>query len=175
MPGESSALIMEVFPLRRPALGLVARKTWNRFREFVWVAAPIIVLGSMALGALYETGLAVRLTEPLEPIVVGWLGLPAVAGLTLLFAVLRKELALQLLVVFAVGVYGPTATDLSTFMTTTQLVVYAIVCCLYIPCVATIAVLARELGRWRAALISVGTITTALLVGGLVNQVWIHL
>ena len=175
MPGESSALIMEVFPLRRPVLRLVARKTWNRFREFVWVAAPIIVLGSMALGALYETGLAEKLTEPLEPIVVGWLGLPAVAGLTLLFAVLRKELALQLLVVFAVGVYGPAATDLSTFMTTTQLVVYALVCCLYIPCVATIAVLGRELGRWRAGLISVGTITTALLVGGVVNQVWIRL
>ena len=175
MPGESSALIMEVFPLRRPALKLVARKTWNRFREFVWVAAPIIVLGSMALGALYETGLAWRLTEPLEPIVVGWLGLPAVAGLTLLFAVLRKELALQLLVVFAVGVYGPSATDLSTFMTTTQLVVYAVVCCLYIPCVATIAVLGRELGRWRAALISAGTVGTALLVGGVINQVWVHL
>lgn len=29
----------------------------------------------------------------MAPIVEGWLGLPAVAGLTLIFAVLRKELA----------------------------------------------------------------------------------
>jgi len=174
LPGESSALIMEVFPIRRPSLRLVARKTWSRFREFVWVAAPIIVGGSMALGALYETGLIWHLTAPLDPIVSGWLGLPAVAGLTLIFAVLRKELALQLLVVFAVAAYGSSAHDLSTFMTTTQLVVYGLVCALYIPCVATIAMLGRELGRRRAALITAGTVVTALVVGGVVNQVLVR-
>ena len=36
----------------------------------------------------------------------GWLGLPAVTGLTLIFAVLRKELALQLLVTLAVVQFG---------------------------------------------------------------------
>ena len=37
----------------------------------------------------------------MAPVVEDWLVLPPVAGLTLIFAVLRKELALQLLVVFA--------------------------------------------------------------------------
>jgi len=67
----------------------VAAKTWRRFREFVWDAAPIILIGSMVLGALYETGLVWKLTAPLAPVVEGWLMLPAVAGLTLVFAVLR--------------------------------------------------------------------------------------
>lgn len=39
------------------------------------------------------------------------------AGITLIFAVLRKELAPQLLAQFAVAVYGSAAADLRPFMT----------------------------------------------------------
>ena len=107
LPGEPEGLVMEMFPFRRPSLRLVAVKTWKRFGTFLWAAAPIMLIGSFALGALYETGLdlASRVARS-TPVVVGWLGLPAVAGLTLLLAVLRKELALQMLVVFAVARYG---------------------------------------------------------------------
>ncbi len=84
LPGEPEGLVMEMFPFRRPSLRLVATKTWKRFGTFLWAAAPIMLLGSFALGALYETGLIWHLSRPLEPVVVGWLGLPAVAGLTLL-------------------------------------------------------------------------------------------
>ena len=101
MPGDKGVLVMEMFPFRRPVLRQVVRKTWRRFREFVWDAAPIILLGSMALGLLYETGLGVEAGHGARAVVEGWLLLPAVAGLTLVFAVLRKELALQLLLVFA--------------------------------------------------------------------------
>ena len=160
---------METFPLRRPTPLLVLRKTWARLKDFVWVASPIVIGGSLALGALYETGVVWHLASPLSPIVEGWLGLPAVAGLTLVFAILRKELALQLLIAFAVVVYGSGAHDLLRFMTTDQLVVYAIVSCLYVPCAATVAVLARELGWKASAMISVGTIAIALLVGGVVR------
>ena len=171
LPGQAEGLVMEIFPMRRPVVRNVARKTWRRFRDFVWVAAPIILGGSLALGALYETGLIWYAEGPLRPVVSGWLGLPAVAGLVLIFAVLRKELALQLLVVFAVARYGASASDLRNFMSAHQLVVFAIVNSIYIPCVATIAMLARELGWQRAAYISVGTIATALVVGGAVAHV----
>jgi ferrous iron transport protein B len=170
LPGEPGALVMEVFPLRRPRLRLVLRKSWYRLKEFLVAAAPLILIGSLILGALYESHLIWHLTAPLSPIVEGWLGLPAVAGLTLIFAVLRKELALQLLVAFAVVVYGAGAHQLSTFMTPHQLIVYAIVNAIYIPCVATIAMLGRELGWGRAAAISGGTIAVALLVGGVVGH-----
>lgn len=98
-----------------------------------------------------------------------WLGLPAVAGLTLVFAVLRKELALQLLVALAAMQYGAGAASLSSFMTREQIYVYALVNTLYMPCVATLAVLGRELG-WRTAL-AIGALITAgaLAVGGVVH------
>ncbi len=47
-----------------------------------------------------------------------------------------------------------------------QIVVYALVNTLYVPCIATISILARELGWRRAALISAFTVVLALLVGG---------
>ncbi len=132
---------------------------------------PIVLGGSLLLGALYETGYIWKLSAPLAPVMEGWLGLPAVAGLTLIFAVLRKELALQLLVTLAVVRYGPSAKNLLHFMTAPQLFVYALVNTIYIPCVATIAVLGRELGWRRSAAIMCFTIAVALLIGGVAYRV----
>ena len=170
LPGQKGAFVMEMFPFRRPVIRQVAAKTWRRFREFVWDAAPIILIGSMVLGALYETGLVWQLTAPLSPVVEGWLMLPAVAGLTLVFAVLRKELALQLLLVFAAVSAGGAVANISSIMTKPQIITYAIVNTIYIPCLATIAVLRRELGWKWTATISAGTIVLALAVGGVVAR-----
>ena len=171
MPGDKGVLVMEMFPFRRPVLRQVVRKTWRRFREFVWDAAPIILLGSMALGLLYETGWVWHLGTILKPVVEGWLLLPMVAGLTLVFAILRKELALQLLLVFAAVQAGGAVVGISSFMTTSQIVTYALVNAIYVPCVATIAVLGRELGWRRTVVICASTIGIALLVGGVVARV----
>lgn len=171
LPGRESAFVMEMFPLRRPVARQVLAKTWRRFREFVWDAAPIILLGSTVLGALYETNTVWRFTSILAPVVEGWLLLPSVAGLTLLFAVLRKELALQLLLVFAAVSAGGAVLDIGSVMTTTQIVTYAVVNSIYIPCIATIAVLGREIGWWRTAVVSVGTIVVAVAVGGVLARI----
>jgi ferrous iron transport protein B len=166
LPGEGTGLVMEMFSFRRPTLRPLLKRTWSHFREFVVVATPIVVGGSIVLGGLYETELLWTLAVPLRPIMEGWLGLPAVAGLTLIVAVLRKELALQLLVTLAIAQYGPQASNLLSFMRPDQIVVYALVNTLYIPCIATISMLARELGWRRALLISGFTVVLALLVGG---------
>jgi ferrous iron transport protein B len=171
LPGASSGLVMEMFPLRWPSPRTVLLQTWTRFREFLLVAGPIVLVGSLALGALYETGAVWALAAPLRPIVEGWLGLPAVAGLTLVFAVLRKELALQLLVALAAMQYGAGVASLASFMTREQIFVYALVNTLYMPCVATLAVLGKELG-WRATLaIAAFTTALALAVGGAAHAV----
>ncbi len=174
MPGSSTGLVMEMFPFRVPLMSNILKKTWYRFRDFVFVAFPIVLVGSLVLGALYETGYLWKLASPLSPVVEGWLGLPAVAGLTLIFAVLRKELALQLLVTLAVVAYGGGAKNLLLFMTPAQLFVYALVNTIYIPCVATIAVLGRELGWRRAGGIMAFTITLAILIGGIAYRLIEH-
>jgi len=171
LPGRSDDLVMEMFPFRVPTWRVVARKTWFRFREFLFAALPIVVLGSLVLGALYETGIVWIFNAPLAPIVEGWLGLPAIAGLTLIFATLRKELALQFLLTLALVQYGSGADNLLAFMTPPQLFVYALVNTLYIPCLATFAVLQRELGTRVAIGISAFTITLAVIIGGVARLI----
>lgn len=171
LSGHTGGFVMEMFPFRRPSVRGVLRKAWGQFREFLFVATPIVIAGSLVLGALYETGWLWKLTGPLEPIVEGWLGLPAVAGLTLILGTLRKELALQLLVAMAVVSLGAGASDLSSFMTPTNLFVYALVNTIAVPCVSTIAVLGRQEGWGRAAMIIGFTVVAALLLGGVFARV----
>jgi ferrous iron transport protein B len=171
VPGRQSPVILELAPLRRPVLGHVARKAWWRFESFVRSAAPLMIVGSIVLGFLYETGLVWRLTAVLDPITVGWLGLPSVAGLALVFAFLRKELALQLLATFAIVELGRGAASIGSFMSAGQLFVYAVVTAVSFPCIATLATLTGELGRRAALLMSGATIAIALLAGGLIARV----
>jgi ferrous iron transport protein B len=165
VPGQSRGLVMEMFAFRRPSIAVASRKSWSQFLEFLVVVVPLVVIGGIVLGGLYETGWLWSLATPLDPIVVGLLGLPSVAGLTLLFGVLRKEFALQLLVTLAIASMGEEAADLTAFMSNTDLFVYALVNTLAVPCISTIAVLGGVLGRKRAALVVVITVGVAIAVG----------
>jgi len=166
VPGTSTGFVMEMFPFRRPKLKIVSRKAWTQFKEFLFVATPLVIVGSIVLGGLYETGALFSLSRPLDPVVVGWLGLPSITGLTLLLGLLRKEFALQLLATLAIATIGAHAGDLLSFMSRADLFVYALVNTLAMPCISTIAVLGRVLG-WRRALTVLGvTLSVALLVGG---------
>ena len=165
VPGRQSQLVLELPPLRRPIAGAVAAKAWYRFRSFVVTAAPVMLVSSVALGVLYETGATAPIERLIAPVFNGLLGLPPVAGIALVLAFLRKELALQLLLVLAVGEYGAGAASLASFMSPGQLFVYVVVAALSIPCAATLATLADEFG-WRPALaISGATLGLALGVG----------
>ena len=70
----------------------------------------------------------------MSPVTVGWLGLPAAAGVVLIFGVLRKELTLILLA----SLMG--TSDFSMIMTPVQMFVFAFVVMIYVPCISTIAV-----------------------------------
>ncbi|MEM2955884.1 MAG: ferrous iron transport protein B, partial [Nitrososphaerales archaeon] len=157
LKGEPSSLIMEVSPFTTPSISTVLKKTWFRFKDFILIGFPIIVIGSIVLGALYETKLLWIISEPLTPIITELLGLPMIAGLALILGVLRKELALELLVALAIVQYGFPIGSLLAFMTPFQLFIFALVVTIYIPCVATISVLIKEIGLKNAILISAFT------------------
>lgn len=173
MPGESTGLVMEMFSFRRPSMVSVFKKTWMRLKDFILIAAPLIVAGSFILGLLYESGWILKLITPLRPLMEGWLGIPAVAGLALIFAFLRKELALALLLVLAAqAIPGVTeSSSLLVFMTPGQIFTFALVTAIYIPCVAALAVLWRELGIKDSMLIALSTILLAFVLGGLSHLV----
>jgi ferrous iron transport protein B len=171
LPGESSGLVMEMFPLRVPSPPAILKKTWFRFKDFAYIAFPIIVLGSLVLGALYETGYLWAIAEPIGPVIQTLLGLPAVAGICLILGILRKELTLELLVALAMVQYGSGAQNLLNFMSPLQIFIFALVVTIYIPCIATVAVLGNELGWKNAILLMLFTIVLAVLVGSIAYRI----
>ncbi|MDP2400895.1 MAG: nucleoside recognition domain-containing protein, partial [Actinomycetota bacterium] len=171
VPGRGGGMVMEMFPFRRPDVRVVARKAWAQFQEFLVVATPLVVVGSIVLGGLYESGWLLRLSEPLSPLFVGWLRLPAFTGLVLLFGLLRKEFALQLLVTLAIATTGTQGGDLSVFLSPSQIFVYALVNTLAMPCISTVAVLGRVIGWRRALLVLLLTVGVAVFVGGILARI----
>ncbi len=170
VPGRQPALVLELAPLRRPVVRHVWAKAWSRFRSFVVMATPIMLVGSFVLGLIYESGLWVPLASILGPITETLLGLPAIAGVAIVFAFLRKELALQLLLALAIVQYGAGAATLGGFMSSAQLFVFAIVVSISVPCAATLATLADEFG-WRPALGMAGaTLVLALGTGAVIAR-----
>ena len=161
LPGEPMGLIMEMPPYRKPHARSVLKETWMRVRDFVYIAFPLIIIGSVVLTGLKVGGLLEPIGDGMSPVTVGWLGLPAITGVLLIFGVLRKELTLVMLATL-MG-----TANFATVLTPTQMIVFAIVVMYYIPCVATIAALVKEL-RWKkAAYITVFEIAFALLLGGI--------
>jgi ferrous iron transport protein B len=166
LPGEPVGLIMEMPNYKKPSLKTLAIKTWSRTKDFVYVAFPIMIAGSLVVEAFALSGLMPYFVDAVNPIMTLWLGLPAVAAIPLIFGILRKELTLVLLstTLAAVGL-GLTS------LTPVQMIVFALVVMIYIPCLATIAACKREFG-WKKALgMAAIDIGLALLIGGIAFRI----
>lgn len=165
MPGECTELIMEMHEYRMPNYTVIAKQTWLRTKEFVFRALPIIVIFGIALEILLIFNALEPVNLFLYPVTVFWLGLPAAAGIFLIYGIIRKELTLVLLALFAENL-GLTLLEL---FTPVQMIVFSLVTMLYIPCFATIIIIAKQT-NWKYALkISIMEISIALLMGGIVN------
>ena len=156
---------MEMHEYRVPNFNVIFKQTWMRTKEFIFKALPIII----GLGILLELLFIFNILEPinviLSPITVFWLGLPAVTGIFLIYGILRKELTLVLLSLFAANI-GLTIAELFTPI---QMIVFSLVTMLYIPCFATIVIIAKN-SSWKYALqITFLEISLALLIGGIVH------
>ena len=117
-------------------------KTWLTLKEFITIAWPLLVVSSVVLGLLEWADAADAINALLAPLTVILLGLPVAVGMTLVFGILRKELTLVMLVQ-ALG-----TTHLSAVMSEGQMLTFTLFVVFYVPCVATVAVMAKELG-WR--------------------------
>ena len=164
LPGEPTALIMEMSDYKVPHMKTVLKQTWFRLWEFVTMAFPLIIVGSLVIKLVDIMNLLEPIANSLSPLTVTWLGLPAITGIALIFGVLRKELT----VIMLATLLKVKPTDLAQGMTPVpQMIVFTLVAMLYIPCIATIAALVKEFGWKKAFFITVFEILLALLLGGI--------
>jgi len=145
LPGESVGMIMEMPEYHAPNLPIVLGQTWQRTRSLIGIVLPSYIIGSIVITAAYAAGLLEPINTLLAPITVLLLGLPIMTGVVFVFGIIRKEMTiLALATLFGTTVF-------STVLTPVQLIVFALVTMLYIPCISTIVVLAQEFG-WKQAL-----------------------
>lgn len=167
MPEDTPGLILEMPPYRMPTLKNVLSKSWFRVREFVVEAWPILIVGSAVLSVLNYLNVAYVFNWLVRP--VTWLmGLPSETGVPLIFGIFRKELSLVMLSQ-ALGTI-----NFGSALTKTQMVVYATFVMFYLPCLATLSALKRELNT--RAMLAIGglTVVIALASGLLVRAIaWI--
>lgn len=165
LPGQCTELIMEMHEYRIPNYPVIFKQTWIRTKEFIFKAMPIILL----LGILLEILVIFNALEPinviLSPVTVLWLGLPAITGVFLIYGILRKELTLVLLSLLA----NSLNLNLLELLTPIQMIVFSLVTMLYIPCFATIILIAKQTNWKYAVQISLLEIGLAIFIGGIIN------
>jgi ferrous iron transport protein B len=161
VPGQSTGLIMEMHSFKTPSFSVITKQTWARTKSLIYIVFPTYIAGSALVQILYAVGVLKPMSDALSLVTVAWLGLPAITGILLILGVVRKEFIL----LASVAVFG--STNLALFLTPVQLITLALIGILYIPCLSTIVVLAKEFGWKTATTISAANFVTALIVGGI--------
>jgi ferrous iron transport protein B len=165
LPGRRGDFVVELPPMRRPALGNVLSKTVARVEWYLKEALPLFLLGTLVLFALDALDLLDALIRAGRPLVSGVLGLPAEASAAFLIGFLRRDFAATRLFDMSRG----------GALDTVQLVVAMVTITLFIPCIANVFVIAKERGWKTAARIAAFIFPVAFAVGGLVRVVMVGL
>jgi len=160
LPGESSPLLIDLPPVRLPRLENIARKTFTRTFHFLREAAGWFLLGAFAVALMEVTGLLALWQQALAPLVVGWLQLPREAANAFVMGMVRRDF----------GAAGLASMPLTSLQTLVALVTIT----LFVPCIASVAILLKERGRREAMLIWGAAWVIAFLIGGIVSQVAIR-
>ena len=164
MIGEPVELIMPMPDYKTPQVKTILLQTWEALKEFIYIAAPIVIISGILIQAINLAGWMPAIASVMSPVTVSWLGLPAVTGILLIFGILRKELILVMLAAY-LG-----TTNFSDVLTSTQMITLAVVSMFYVPCVATISVLWKEYGWKKALAISLIETLFAIVLAGLVKR-----
>ncbi len=164
--GKCSEFIFEIPPIRVPQLRNVALKTGHRIRWYLQEAVPLFIYGTLALFALDRihvqgSSLLSWIQTGLEPVTSGILHLPPEAAGVFVLGFLRRDYG-------AAGLFDMSAKGL---LSGQQAVVSLIVITLFVPCLASFLVIAKEHGLKRALAITGFIVPFAIGVGGVVS--WI--
>lgn len=160
LPGSRTPLMIELPPLRRPVASNLVVKTLARVEWYLKEVVPLFLLGTAIMFLLAKTGILAGLISAGTPLITGWLGLPPEASEAFVMGFLRRDFgASGLFVLGSEGLLSPI-----------QATVAMVTITLFIPCAASVFMIAKERGR-RVALGMVAlVIPLAFLVGGLLYR-----
>lgn len=153
--GFTPELLIEIPPYRLLPWRLWLDKLWFRVRGFIVEAVPIMIVAIPIINVLNMLGVFEAIAHFTAPVVSGILGLPREAIAPIFVAFFRMDAAMALLAPLT--------------LTAKQLAVGAVVLVMFFPCMATFAIILRELGFWNLLKSLAIMITAALVTGSLIN------
>ncbi|OGO36937.1 MAG: ferrous iron transport protein B [Chloroflexi bacterium RBG_16_57_11] len=164
-PGERTMLVVELPPLRLPQASNVLIKTLARLEWYIKEVVPLFLLGAGLMFLLDKSGLLAWLVSVGEPLMTGWLGLPAEASAAFVMGFLRRDFGATGL--FVMASHGQ--------LNELQVLVAMVTVTLFIPCIASVMMIAKERGSRTALGMVVLIIPLAFLVGGILNRLLLAL
>lgn len=157
MPQDVPGMILEIPEYQKPHITVILAKTWLRLKDFIIIAWPLLIVGSLVLSLAEWLQVDHLFNSVLRPIT--WiLGLPSALGMTLIFGILRKELSMLMLL------QALHTTDVTQVLSLTQVAVFTVFVMLYFPCLATLGIMSKEIGWQKTLSASLFTTVVALLV-----------
>jgi ferrous iron transport protein B len=171
--GGRAAFIMELPLYHLPNWHTIGLRVWQRSVSFVRKAGTLILGVSVVVWALstlpageVETSFLARIGQVLEP-VGGLMGFDWRLTVALLTSFIAKENSIATLGVLfgADGDVGLAETLAATFSASTALA-FLTVQMLFVPCVATVAVIRQETGSWKWTLFDLAFLLVVSLAAG---------
>lgn len=159
LKGEGSDFVFDIPPLRIPVLSNIIFKTLSRIEWYLKEAVPLFIVGTLILFTLHKIRALEVIEKIANPIVVGFLGLPARATEAFLIGFLRRDY----------GAAGLFALAKDGLLNPNQVVVSLVTITLFVPCVANLLVMIKERGLVTALAIVAFIFPFAFLVGGMLN------
>ena len=157
VPGDCGHFISDIPPLRLPELNNVFQKTWTRSKIFLDEATPAFFTAAALVASLQITGLLQGIIDFCEPLMHSILLLPKEVTLSFILGMVRRDF----------GAFGLMDIALSS----SQLITVCVVLTLFVPCIATVAVMVKEKNLKTAAAIWLSSWALALGIGAVLARV----
>ena len=167
--GDKSDFILEIPPMRRPRLGNVFTKTFGRLSWYLKEVIPIFVVGTVVLFLLDRFGALDYLAHLGEPMVTGWLGLPAEMMNAFIVGFMRRDFGAVYILDAAMGP--------NPVLSPHQIFVAMVTITLFMPCFANFLVIAKEHGLRVAWGMAAFIFPFAFFVGGALHHIgtWLNI
>ena len=157
VPGECGHFVSDIPPIRLPIFKNLMQKTIQRTKVFMNEAIPAFFIAALVVSVLQVTGILKNIINWAEPIMADVLLLPKEVTLSFILGMIRRDF----------GAFGLIEIPLNA----AQLVTVCVVLTLFVPCIATVAVMIKEKNLKIAMGIWVSSWILALGIGAILARV----
>lgn len=163
LPGARTPLFLEIPPMRLPKPLAVLKMATAKTYFFMVEALPVFILASLCVFLFQRIGGLALLEHTLGPMIHDVMGLPEKSVQVFIKTMIRRE-------------SGATELEhLRPIYTNLQLVVNLLVMTFVAPCINSFIVLFKERGIKAGLVINIAVFLYAILIGGLVNHLFLYL